>query len=46
MSSVLPLNKVTVIGTGYLGTQIVMLAVYHGYKVKVFDYQEEALWRA
>jgi len=46
MSNGLPLNNVTIIGTGYLGTQIAMLAAYHGYKVKVFDCQEGALWHA
>lgn len=46
MSKPLPLNKVAVIGTGYLGTQIAMLAASNGYKVKIFDTKEGAFWRA
>lgn len=46
MRNPLPLNTVAVIGTGYLGTQIAILAAYTGYKVKVFDTKEGAFWRA
>lgn len=37
MSKSLPLERVAVIGTGILGTQIAMLSAYTGYTVKVFD---------
>ena len=32
-----PLQKIAVIGTGILGTQIAMMAANAGYKVKVYD---------
>lgn len=37
------LEKVSIIGTGVLGTQISMIAAYKGYKVKVFDLKEDSL---
>lgn len=46
MKNLLPLNRITVIGTGYLGTQIAMLAAFTGYKVKVFDSREGAFAHA
>lgn len=42
MGNLLPLSNVTIIGTGTLGTQIAMLAVFYGYEVKIFDCREEA----
>jgi 3-hydroxybutyryl-CoA dehydrogenase len=38
-----PLEKVAVVGTGALGTQIAMLAVDAGYRVKAYDQREGAL---
>lgn len=38
-----PLERVAVVGTGTLGTQIAMLAANAGYKVRVFDIKERAL---
>lgn len=35
-----PLNRVTVIGTGTLGTQIALLAAHTGYQVKIYDVRE------
>jgi len=35
-------KKISVIGSGYLGTQIAMLTAYTGYEVKVFDSREGA----
>jgi 3-hydroxybutyryl-CoA dehydrogenase len=46
MSNLLPLNKVAVIGTGNIGTQIAMQAASTGYKVKVFDTKEGAFLQA
>jgi len=43
MSDSLPLQRVAVIGTGILGTQIAMLSAYTGYHVKVFDSKAGAL---
>jgi len=37
------LEKVSIIGTGVLGTQISMIAAYNGYKVTVFDLKEDSL---
>ncbi len=37
-----PFEKVAVIGTGILGTQIAMLAVHAGYSVKMYDPREGA----
>jgi 3-hydroxybutyryl-CoA dehydrogenase len=34
------LERVTIIGTGVLGTQISMIAAYNGYKVKIYDLKE------
>ncbi|MFX0066493.1 MAG: 3-hydroxyacyl-CoA dehydrogenase NAD-binding domain-containing protein, partial [Candidatus Hermodarchaeota archaeon] len=45
MNTSLPLERVTIIGTGILGTQIAMIAAFKGYKVKVFDSREEAFWQ-
>jgi 3-hydroxybutyryl-CoA dehydrogenase len=42
MTQHLPLERVAVLGTGILGTQIAMLAAYTGYAVKVFDPREGA----
>jgi 3-hydroxybutyryl-CoA dehydrogenase len=42
MTQHLPLQRVAVVGTGILGTQIAMLAAYTGYAVKVFDPREGA----
>jgi 3-hydroxyacyl-CoA dehydrogenase len=36
------LEKVAVNGSGILGTQIAMVAVYGGYSVKIFDPQADA----
>lgn len=36
------IEKVAIIGAGTLGTQISMVAVYNGYKVKVYDSKEGA----
>ncbi|MFX1533963.1 MAG: 3-hydroxyacyl-CoA dehydrogenase family protein [Promethearchaeota archaeon] len=46
MNTSLPLERVTIIGTGILGTQIAMIAAFTGYKVKVFDSREEAFWQS
>ena len=35
-----PFERVTVVGTGLLGTQIAMVAAYAGYKVSVYDARE------
>ncbi len=35
-----PFERVTVVGTGLLGTQIAMIAAYAGYKVSVYDARE------
>jgi 3-hydroxyacyl-CoA dehydrogenase len=35
-----PFEHVTVVGTGFLGTQIAMLSAHAGYKVKVYDTRE------
>lgn len=37
-----PLNRVAVIGTGTLGTQIALLAAHSGYQVKIYDVREGA----
>jgi 3-hydroxybutyryl-CoA dehydrogenase len=37
MDRSLPLKKVSVVGSGILGSQIAMVAAYKGYEVKVFD---------
>lgn len=37
-----PFERIAVAGTGILGTQIAMLAVNAGYKVKAYDEREEA----
>jgi 3-hydroxybutyryl-CoA dehydrogenase len=42
MTKKIPLQKVAVVGSGILGTQIAMLAAYAGYSVKVFDPREGA----
>jgi len=42
MSRQLPLERVAVVGSGILGTQIAMLAAHTGYAVKVFDPRAEA----
>ncbi|MFX1585783.1 MAG: 3-hydroxyacyl-CoA dehydrogenase family protein [Promethearchaeota archaeon] len=38
-----PIEKVAVIGTGVLGTQISMIAAYNGYKIQTYDSVEGAL---
>lgn len=42
MARALPLNKVSVVGGGILGTQIAMVAVYKGYDVRLFDSRKGA----
>ena len=42
MSRPLPLERIAVVGSGILGTQIAMVAAYTGYAVKVFDSREGA----
>ena len=42
MSQKLPFDRVAVIGSGVLGTQIAVLAAFSGYEVKVFDAREGA----
>lgn len=42
MSHELPFDRVAVIGSGVLGTQIAVLAAFSGYEVKVFDAREGA----
>ncbi|MFX1402700.1 MAG: 3-hydroxyacyl-CoA dehydrogenase NAD-binding domain-containing protein [Promethearchaeota archaeon] len=37
------LERVSIIGTGVLGTQISMIAAYKGYEVTVFDLKEDSL---
>jgi len=37
-----PFEKVAVVGTGFLGTQIALLTAYSGYKVSVYDTREGA----
>jgi 3-hydroxybutyryl-CoA dehydrogenase len=42
MSNPPQINRVAVIGSGYLGTQIAMLTASTGYEVKIFDSREGA----
>ena len=37
-----PFQKMAVVGTGFLGTQIALLSAYSGYKVCIFDIREGA----
>jgi len=37
-----PFDKVTVVGAGFLGTQIALLSAYSGYKVSMYDTKESA----
>ena len=37
-----PFERIAVIGTGLLGTQIAMVSAYVGYKVSVYDTKEGA----
>ena len=37
-----PFEKVTVVGAGFLGTQIALLSAFSGYTVSVFDNKENA----
>jgi len=37
-----PFKCVTLVGSGFLGSQIAMVAAYAGYKVKIYDPQENA----
>jgi 3-hydroxybutyryl-CoA dehydrogenase len=37
-----PLERVAIIGTGILGTQIALVAAHAGYKVKMFDQKQDA----
>ena len=39
------IKNVAVVGSGFLGTQIAMLAAHNGYQVTVFDPEEEAFSR-
>jgi 3-hydroxybutyryl-CoA dehydrogenase len=45
VSQKLPFDRVAVIGSGVLGTQIAVLAAFSGYEVKVFDAREGAFGR-
>ena len=39
------IKNVAVVGSGFLGTQIAMLAAHHNYQVKVFDPEKGAFSR-
>jgi len=40
------IRKVAIIGSGFMGAQIVALAALHGYSVRVYDIEKEALEKA